>query len=65
MSIQEIEAEAKKLPVSELDGLVNRLIDFFHECWDRQIETDLDKGRFDSLFDELEQEYKQGLTKPL
>ncbi len=65
MSIQEIEAEAKKLPVSELDGLVNRLIDFFHECWDRQIREDADSGRLDALLDEVKEEIRQGRTTPL
>lgn len=59
MSVQEIEKAAKELPTDELDGLVTRLFDFFHERWDKQIEEDLDSGRFDSLFDELEQEYRQ------
>lgn len=65
MSVQEIETAAKELPTDELNGLVTRLFDFFHERWDKQIENDLNEGRFDSLFDELENEYKQGLTKPL
>lgn len=65
MSVQEIEKAAKELPIDQLDRLVTRLFDFFHERWDKQIEEDLNLGRFDSLFDELEQEYKQGLTKPL
>ncbi|GAB3998603.1 hypothetical protein GCM10028807_46720 [Spirosoma daeguense] len=65
MSVQEIEKAAKELPTNELDGLVTRLFDFFHERWDKQIENDLDTGKFDLLFDELEEEYKQGKTKPL
>ena len=65
MSVQEIEKAAKELPTNEIDGLVTRLLDFFHDRWDEEIENDLNAGRFDSLFDELQEEYKQGLTKPL
>ncbi len=65
MSVQEIEMAAKELPNDQLDGLITRLFDFFQERWDKQIEEDLDSGRFDNLFDELEQEYRQGLNKPL
>ena len=65
MSVQEIETAAKELTTNEIDGLVTRLLDFFHDRWDKEIEDDLNAGRFDSLFEELEEEYKQGLTKLL
>lgn len=65
MSVQEIEKAAKELPTNEIDGLLTRLLDFFHDRWDEEIENDLNAGRFDSLLDELNEEYKQGLTKPL
>lgn len=65
MSVQEIEAAAKELPSEELDSLLSRLSDFIQDRWDQQIEADLENGRFDALIDELTQEYKQGLTKPL
>ncbi|MFD2570243.1 hypothetical protein ACFSUS_06325 [Spirosoma soli] len=65
MSVQEIERAAKELPVNELDSLISRLFDYFHEKWDNQILSDLEAGRFDALFDELKDEYDKGLTKPL
>lgn len=65
MTVQEIEKAAKELPPNELDGLVTRLFDFFHKRWDDQIEQDLDSGKLDLLLNDLEEEYKQGLTKPL
>lgn len=65
MSVQEIELAAKQLPPNELDELIGRLSDFSHVEWDKQIEADLDAGKFDALFDELEDEYKRGLTRPL
>lgn len=65
MSVQEIEVAAKQLSPNELDELIRRLSTITHDEWDRQIERDLNAGKFDALFEELDQEYKQGLTKPL
>ncbi|UFH52959.1 hypothetical protein [Spirosoma sp. KNUC1025] len=65
MSVQEIERAAKELSTDELDGLVTRLFDFFHERWDKQIEADAEAGRFDTLLDEVRDDIRQGRTKPL
>lgn len=32
------------------------------DAWDKQIEDDLEAGRFDKLLKEVDDEYKQGLT---
>lgn len=65
MSLQEIETAAKELPVSELDGLVTRLFDYFHECWDKQIEEDARTGKLDNVLNEAREEIRKGRTKPL
>ncbi|ADB37494.1 hypothetical protein [Spirosoma linguale] len=65
MSVQEIEKAAKELPVNELDGLVTRLFDFFHERWDKQIEEDVRTGRLDDLLNEAREDIRKGRTKPL
>lgn len=65
MSVQEIEKAAKELPTDELDGLVTRLFDFFHERWDEQIKEDAEAGRLDALLEEAREDIRQGRTKPL
>ena len=65
MSVQEIEMAAKELPTDELDGLVTRLFDFFHQRWDKQIEEDAKAGRLDDLLNEAREEIRKGTTKPL
>ena len=65
MSVQEIEKAAKELPTDELDDLVTRLFDIFHERWDRQIEEDAKAGRLDDLLNEAREDIRKGRTKPL
>jgi hypothetical protein len=79
MNVLEIETEVKNLSSPELELFLQRLIEFipdrtdvttslfdlFHAMWDKQIERDLDAGKFDDLLDELEKEYDLGMTKPL
>jgi len=65
MSVQEIETAAKELPANELEGMLNRLFDFFHERWDKQIKADAESGRLDALLQEAREEIRQGRTKPL
>ncbi|MBN8825230.1 MULTISPECIES: hypothetical protein [unclassified Spirosoma] len=65
MSVQEIEKAAKELPTDELDGLLNRLFDFFHDRWDKQIKGDVEAGRLDALLNEAREDIRQGRTKPL
>lgn len=65
MSVQEIEQAAKELPTADLDKLVSRLSDYFHERWEVQIKEDADAGRLDALLREAREEIRQGRTKPL
>ncbi len=65
MSVQEIEAAAKELPTDELDALVTRLFDFFHERWDNQIEEDVQAGRLDNLLNEAREDIQMGRIRPL
>lgn len=65
MSVQEIETAAKELPANELDDLVTRLFDYFHERWDRQIEEDARAGRLDNLLNEAREDIRKGRTTSL
>ncbi len=65
MSIKEIEAAIKELPVQEVTELMGWLAERHAQLWDEQIEDDLEAGRLDAVLAEAEKEYKAGLAKPL
>lgn len=65
MSIQELEAEIKKLSTKEVASLTTWLIDYHEQIWDQQIEEDLDSGKLDQLLDEIDREYATGLATSL
>lgn len=65
MSLQEIETAITQLSAKDLAKLMAWLEEYHAQVWDRQIEEDLDTGRFDSVLAEVEQEYQAGLAKPL
>lgn len=77
MSVLEIETNMKSLPEQDLKELIpailtvfeersgDLLADLFHAMWDKQIEQDLDSGKFDALYDRLVADYRKGLSKPL
>ena len=41
------------------------VFDMSHGMWDKQIERDLDEGKFDALIEQMKVEYAQSLTTPL
>ena len=65
MSVKDIESAITQLPENELNELILWLENYSHQVWDKQIEDDVDSGRLDSLLDEVEKEYKAGLSRPL
>lgn len=65
MSIQELESAIMMLSSKELARLTTWLVDYHQKMWDRQIEDDLDSGRFDKLLNEIDGEYAAGLAKSL
>lgn len=79
MTIQELEVSVKSLSPSELETFTKWMVDFIpsrndatawvfdmvHGMWDKQIERDLDEGKFDALIEQLKAEYEQGKTIPL
>ena len=65
MSVKEIEAAIRALPVKDLDELLAWLADYHAQLWDKQIEDDLESGRLDALLSAVDEEYDAGLARPL
>jgi hypothetical protein len=65
MSVPEIEAAIRQLPLKELVELSKWLRDYQEQMWDRQIEGDLVTGRLDALLAEVDKEYGAGAARPL
>ncbi len=65
MSITEIESAITQLPAKDFAELMAWIQEYRERAWDKQIEDDLAAGRLDSLIAEADDEYRQGLAKPL
>ncbi len=65
MSLKEIEAAITQLPAGDLAELMAWLESYHAQAWDKQIEEDLEAGRLDALLDEVDEEYRAGLSQPL
>ena len=65
MSIAEIESAITQLPAKDYAELMAWLQKHHERVWDRQIEDDLAAGRLDALMAEANDEYQQGLARPL
>ena len=65
MSVGEIESAIAQLPEKDFVELVAWLQKYHERVWDKQIEDDLASGRLDALVAEADDEYRQGLAKPL
>lgn len=65
MSVTEIESAITQLPAKEVAALMAWLQNYHEQLWDKQIEGDLEAGRFDSLLAEVDKECDAGLARPL
>jgi hypothetical protein len=65
MSVAVIQAAIAQLPAKDLAALVAWLQEYRERAWDRQIEDDLAAGRLDALVAKANDEYRQGLARPL
>ena len=65
MSVVEIESAIAQLPAREFAELMAWLQKYHDRVWDKQVEDDLAAGRLDALVTEADDEYRQGLAKPL
>jgi hypothetical protein len=65
MSVKEIETAITRLPTTEFAELMTWFDSYSAQMWDKQIEEDLEAGRFDALLAEVDKEYEAGLGQPL
>ncbi len=65
MTVHEIEAAIKKLPIKQMIELSTWLEEYSARVWDRQIEADLTARRLDTILAEVDAEYEAGLSHPL
>ncbi len=65
MSVSEIDSAIAQLPAAEFAELMAWLQEHHDRLWDKQIENDLAAGRLDALMSKAEDEYRQGLARPL
>lgn len=65
MSILEIENEIRKLSPEQASELMEWFVKYHGELWDKEIEHDLQSGRFDSVLNEVRSEIDDGMAKPL
>lgn len=65
MSITEIKDEIAQLPEPELADLAQWLEEFQADAWDRQIARDVKAGRFDAIFQRVDEQAETGQCKPL
>lgn len=68
MSLQEMKEAVTKLPPDELAEFAAwldryRAQDF--DAWDRQMQTDAEAGKFDTLIEQAKKEHRAGRTTPL
>lgn len=65
MNIKEIESAIVQLPPSELAELAKWFEEFQAQVWDEQLAQDMQTGRLDAVLKQAEQDFAQGLCKPL
>lgn len=66
MSVRlEVETVIRQLPETEVRELAKWLQSYLDEMWDRQIESDLNNGKLDSLIDRAEADITIGKVKEL
>ena len=65
MSVQEIQSAITELPADELENLLEWIEEYRADAWDRQIERDVEAGRFDALRQRVREQRQAGLCQPL
>jgi hypothetical protein len=65
MSVSEIETAIAQLPAEDFAELMAWLQEHGQRVWDRRIEEDLSAGRLDTIVAEADDEYRQGLARPI
>ena len=65
MGIVDIENAIKELPPEKVNELMDWLVNYHAQIWDKQIAKDLDDGRFDAVLDDIDKEIDSGIAKPM
>jgi hypothetical protein len=65
MGVSEIESAIAQLPAKEFAELMAWLQEHHDRMWDKQIADDLAGGRLDALMAKADEEYGQGLSRPI
>ena len=65
MSVQEIQTAIAELPPDELAVLVEWMDAYQADAWDRQIERDVEAGRFEALRQRVREQREAGQCRPL
>lgn len=65
MSITEIKTEIARLSEADLADLAQWVEELQADAWDRQIARDVKAGRFDAVFQRVEEQAEAGQCQPL
>jgi hypothetical protein len=65
MSLVELKEQTKELSSNELFEFARWVRELEAAAWDREIESDLESGRFDDLLNEVQADIDIGNIKPL
>ena len=65
MSITEIKTSIAQLPPTELADLTEWFEEFQEDAWDRQIAKDVKAGRFEAIFQRVDEQAESGQCRPL
>ncbi len=65
MRLQQIEQQVSQLTATELKEFSVWFDAYLADEWDKQIESDVQSGKFDRIFSEIEVEAAHGELQPL
>ncbi|MEG3842459.1 hypothetical protein [Microcoleus sp. herbarium14] len=65
MNITEIETAVKELSQNELAEFLEWLDEFQEALWDKQIEDDVNAGKFDTLMRQAEPAFSEGKCREI
>jgi hypothetical protein len=65
MTTTEIKTAVMNLNKTELNELLGWLEEYQESLWDKQIEEDIQSGKWDSLIEKARKEFKEGKCRQL
>lgn len=65
MSITEIKSEIAQMPPTDLADFAQWFEEFQADAWDHQIARDVKAGRFDEIFQRVDEQAVSGQYRPL